>query len=668
MAVDEYGIEYDLRTDGTWYYNGINAVLRMMADGTLDMKCLKVTGEETSDQLIPLSDHQLSMGKKLIRVIGDNSFTCQSDITEDEDGKLPNPFQNIEAFDPEFATHRVAAYISTNSYSVYQATGYNLDPDDSEFNGYGVLSLSFDVGSDKNTFNYIVNQNQYTTDAQGNIHWNKGPDMLETLWASSRIDTGFNGSGTDQGRNKQLYCYTSFPIFDTKEHANAYINSGAIEGMLNGNHLEPGDYPAQYYYRQIVYRYDKNMNNKTIIRQSLDIWEVPKSEKIYGYTTKAVPYNVHLETTASSMVHGTSYQQLDEGAGEEITTFTPNDYWMIGGEIVTDGKYYYQAVISKNFPIYESEYDAHRYRDGHLTEDDGIGGSGYNMGTTYPTGDDVSNTKDDISDNSQASVLSHVYVGNLDAMTQIAQKMYTLPEGYDNILDWVNKSMAWYGENPIELFIDCYYCPIDVSDFIISGEDRSIQFGSTNVELTVPMQKVIYNGKVKSIINQFISGVYNDFRDNELVHYYLYLPYAGIKELGANIYLNKILDVKCTYDLRSHNIKYYLCCDGNLVDTVETSLGVNFPLIATDQAGKAQQNISAIMSLASSTASAAVGSVGLANGLADGIAGVATTGGVIGGLNEAAKDRGASGSLGNALGLMSSVTNAVTTAYSPIHK
>ena len=84
------------------------------------------------------------------------------------------------------------------------------------------------------------------------------------------------------------------------------------------------------------------------------------------------------------------------------------------------------------------------------------------------------------------------------------------------------------------------------------------------------------------------------------------------------------------FDITTHNLRYYLFADGVISDRVDGSVGVNIPLMATDQVNKAKNDRNSYYSLEKNKwnfAGAAAGAV--VGGVAAGPAG-AVVGGAVG--------------------------------------
>ena len=279
---------------------------------------------------------------------------------------------------------------------------------------------------------------------------------------------------------------------------------------------------------------------------------------------------------------------------------------------------YYYSSCNTNIPLAKNEDDAELYLD-HSINDDEM----YIQQREHPnkTGDSVDSQTSDLQDNSVRAILSRMYnmtYGNLVILSNVI---------FNNDATEMNnllKGLEMYGNNPIACIADLYYTPIDLSDFTDDTVTNSVKFGSYLAQPTnLSVKQINFNHGIKTLCNTFIHGQFGDWRDQELVNYELYLPFVGLTPLDNSIFVNHTLTIKVTYDLRSHNMKYYVFADNKLIFTKECSLGVNFVIMGNDTSGKAIQNLQNLSGLARSAAqiglsvASPLNAVGLASGAGD---------------------------------------------------
>ena len=197
--------------------------------------------------------------------------------------------------------------------------------------------------------------------------------------------------------------------------------------------------------------------------------------------------------------------------------------------------------------------------------------------------------------------------------------------------EYVDALWLW-GNNPIDFFIDLYYIPFSITNFYDTVA-ANLKFGTYQIPDTSYTAVKEANGNRITLFNTSFEGVYGDWRDYTLFKYELFLPYVGFIELDPQKYINKMVSCEMMFDITTHNLRYYLFADGVISDRVDGSVGVNIPLMATDQVNKAKNDRNSYYSLEKNKwnfAGAAAGAV--VGGVAAGPAGAAVgaTVGIIG--------------------------------------
>ena len=282
-----------------------------------------------------------------------------------------------------------------------------------------------------------------------------------------------------------------------------------------------------------------------------------------------------------------------------------------------NGRYYYSAC-NTNIPLANSEEDAFRYLEHEINDDEM-----YIQQKEHPnkSGDGINSQTDDLNECSVRAILSRLYTMSYSNLVILSNVIFNNDA---TEMESLLKGLEMYGNNPIACIADLYYTPIALSDFIDVTGTNSVKFGSYLAEPSgLSVNQVNFNKGIKQLCSTFIHGQFGDWRDQELVTYQLYLPFCGMMQLDSSVFVNHTLTVKVTYDLRSHNMKYYIFADAKLYTTKECSLGVNFVIMGNDTSGKAVQNLNNLTGLARSVAQVGlsvgspVNAVGLATGAGD---------------------------------------------------
>lgn len=380
---------------------------------------------------------------------------------------------------------------------------------------------------------------------------------------------------------------------------------------------------TNYYYTNIVHTCDSFGDNDTVINQSSGRFEIPKGSKIWGVVNDNYPYNVTLYTDTNAIKY---YANRYTDEFEYITELPHLNITYT--DTITDGNgNFAYGILTTNIPIWKTQTDANRYKNGQLDASQSLNsGGGFVPPRINRTGKDL------LRSNDIDSYDSGIFISNsggyatthLLTSSQLSSVFNLLYNEETNPWEQIKNGLRFYGENPIESLIDLYYCPIDLEQFSVVTQGGSIMFGSYQLELSTHPE-VISSGKMVQIANTMIVGTYHDYRDYENTRLYLYLPFVGMTELSIPAYMDKLLTIQATFDVKSHNMKYWLFADNQLVQSMECSLGVSIPVIASDFVGKAQQNIQAINSLATTATSVGGGIVGgVGGGVASAIMGGAS--------------------------------------------
>ena len=253
---------------------------------------------------------------------------------------------------------------------------------------------------------------------------------------------------------------------------------------------------------------------------------------------------------------------------------------------MADSYIFGKILPETNIPIFASVGDADSYLDGGNPTPiyDGGGGGG---SEDNETGTDEKETELNETSENQP-VLSSVYVCDMTAMQSFAETLYSTST---DIVNSITEGLKRYGENPINFVVDCFYVPFDVSSFITQASATQLPFGSYNADISGNLKKVTHNNTLLTIADFYFDSAYNDFRDYDY-NYYLYLPYIGISVIDVEQFLNKNIQIKAFFDIRTGNIKYYIFANQKMIKTFEGNIRVAMPLTGSDKAAQASQYIS----------------------------------------------------------------------------
>lgn len=425
----------------------------------------------------------------------------------------------------------------------------------------------------------------------------------------------YNYMNDTSGGFNSVIISSPFPVFLTQSLCDNYLATGeGVELALNYNaQIESTSTGIRYYFKTTTVKTNFGDTAREILSRDEGKFIIPNGSKLYGYVVDETPYNVRLVCTADEWYYSPEWN------GTEYTKQTQLPTTKIGTpDIIFNGIDYFFSTTETNIPIFKSQADGDRYEAGTIDESDGIGGTGY-QASQNATGTGITSTDLDCYETGIYVSASGGYsTTHLFSNTQIQSVFNLLYDEETNPWEQIKNGLRFYGENPVESVLGLYYCPIDLSQFCSTFNQSYVMFGSYKLDCAEhPTARA--GGKMVTLASTQIVAQFNDYRDYTNVVLYLYLPFIGIMTLDTASYIYKTMTIKCTMDIRTHTIKYWIFANNLLVDTYEGSVGVTLPIIASDFVGKAQENISAITGL-----------VGTGKGAVESIA-KGATGDVVGG-------------------------------------
>lgn len=176
----------------------------------------------------------------------------------------------------------------------------------------------------------------------------------------------------------------------------------------------------------------------------------------------------------------------------------------------------------------------------------------------------------------------------------------------DNIIDDIKKGLWLWNSDPIKCITGLYYVPFSVSTFFAeaSGAFKLGNYTPTQDGGGTYFRNYLNpNGTMKPItlFNTFFTPIYNDFRDYTHVKYELFLPFKSFVELDNSKYLNKQVKCDMIFDPMTHEVRYFLYCNGVITDRFDCSVGIEMPLISdskTERVGGIKQAVGGAVSVA----------------------------------------------------------------------
>lgn len=448
--------------------------------------------------------------------------------------------------------------------------------------------------------------------------------VISSIGGYNRLVLNIAGYDLDYTQWQSLDCtISSLPIVEKNKDASDYIDDNDTSVIYDSSEI-PSDYsnpPNMYYMYSRLYSVNSDYADKQQEYDRKVEFRIPDGVRICYYRDNESRSNVMLdiepcefkvrEYVNDNWTNWQTVTDLSVYKAHYFADIADNNY------IEFNNRYYYSAC-NTNIPLANSEDDAYRYLEHEINDDEM-----YIQQKEHPnkSGDGINSQTDDLNECSVRAILSRLYTMSYSNLVILSNVIFNNDA---TEMESLLKGLEMYGNNPIACIADLYYTPIALSDFIDVSVTNGVKFGSYLAEPSgLSVNQVNFNKGIKQLCSTFIHGQFGDWRDQELVTYQLYLPFCGMMQLDSSVFVNHTLTVKVTYDLRSHNMKYYIFADAKLYTTKECSLGVNFVIMGNDTSGKAIQNLNNLTGLARSVAQVGlsvgspVNAVGLATGAGD---------------------------------------------------
>ena len=463
-----------------------------------------------------------------------------------------------------------------------------------------------------------VNTNNIVVTNSGSIHY-------------SSIGTGTGGiTGTISRiasdplpwhRGCSINIEADFPIFTDLSEVTGSNEPSGFTYLANYSNILASDNSSYNTYKTQVGNGDYSNIDKAANYYSIantipnnQVWtartHLKKNGSVVAATSKAYDFRIQPDAkiafyitdringdaSANAILQISSSPWLQKSAYAPDSAYTEtvsldNEYWDGDWQDYDTGDSYV-GWFSTNIPCFRTAQDVQDYFDGKIGIDQAINGGD----TTFhisSIGDDLSST--DIPTVNLATSGAGCFIYDLsesDIKEIMSNYLYT--DDASLKAEYVDALWLW-GNNPIDFFIDLYYIPFSITNFYDTVA-ANLKFGSYQIPDTSYNAVKEANGDRIELFNTSFEGVYGDWRDYTLFTYELFLPYVGFIELDPQVYINKMVSCEMMFDITTHNLRYYLFADGVIADRIDGSVGVNIPLMATDQVNKAKNDRSAYYS------------------------------------------------------------------------
>ena len=405
---------------------------------------------------------------------------------------------------------------------------------------------------------------------------------------------------------------TSFPIINTTEQLNAYLQTGDYAKEINPktDWILAIDGTKSPLYK-LKWKCD-SISENDIARVRIGYGGYDDiSGKISMHKWQLVDY--------SPSHFNTNYAQINNSVWGEVAKIVSPLASLEAVYIAVQLEYYSTPTVLPTqyssimyCELFKNQKNEHMYGDIGFLEKDNNGlynkvtngdGSTFTVkdgdaGSKIVTDDDddgYSDDKDnDENDNdtsdvsSGIGVLTTTFKMTKDRLKQLGRFLWG-----SNIFD----NFSLICNNPIENIISCKSIPLS-----LNGTTQKIILG--NVDTGVNGDKVSNNFAKQNIGSIAIAEKYHNFLDYApYTNVIIYLPYVGFKELDTNLVMGKTLSISYTVDIitggclcqiKSNNVKLYEF-NGNM--------GIDIPITASNRAQVEAGYISSGIGIASSVAS-----------------------------------------------------------------
>ena len=431
---------------------------------------------------------------------------------------------------------------------------------------------------------------------------------------------------------------SNIPIFDTKEHAVAYLTESNAVARVNMIKLYAVNYDAgeveetkEFFYYGYAHNYtvdefgNYSENNEPVLYKG---FRVKSTGRVSLYVVDGISDgNLKLRINMSDVqIAYYSYDGVTWQNQQGSPTTLPFDFvWRKWNKEI--GTFYCSGIggnlYETNCYIFGTKEESDDYNDG--TDETGQGALNYgdvNPDAPFnPTGlEDDATTFGEVY---TRAFFSQQYICSASALQEISNAMFdTTQGGITGIFEDIKKGLEMYGENVIDAVQGCMFYPFDLNQVFTNTQNQGyIYFGGYKFDLqNTTVNKIIYPNGFIDFGSVKIEKTFNNYRDYApYQRLYVYLPYISWIELDINKYLDKTVNVKYFIDTRSGMCMAVLSANGVFTDYVSGQLGVSIPMTLTDYSRFASAQIQTLCSGGKSALSQ--GSVGgsLGQGVTQGL-------------------------------------------------
>ena len=418
----------------------------------------------------------------------------------------------------------------------------------------------------------------------------------------------------DQQYSTPFVIDSSIPIFVDYESAMDYITTGNVQAgkCFNLDNMMLSE-PTQHMISTRTYEYDQDKNCTGQDSETHVLYlRTFTGQKVSAYVDDdKSKYNIRINLTQGSSDIDTVQYRVGAGSFQTVTIddFNASQYAKGFNTWKDFEPYGISGFVKGNlwrctFDVFANKTDSDLWNNP-ITHDQVTplnfdkDGNPINMSDTGTPATSESDLNDDYKDGTQGVVT--LWELTKAHLAIIGNKLFTA--GTD-ILD----AFKIFGDSPINAVVSLYHCPIDISSMCELIADSEVKLGLTTVTCS-GAQYVAKYGKLLTLGSIVVNPFYNDFRDYNNFSFELHLPFSSPISLDARDIMNKTLTIKATCDAYAMQMRYYICIDGIVTQTVDCSFGHQVAIMGNDYAGKMKEVRQDIFNTATTAINIATGTV-----------------------------------------------------------
>ena len=404
----------------------------------------------------------------------------------------------------------------------------------------------------------------------------------------------------------------NFPIFDTKEHWQAYIVNGSLDGCLNLE--EEQDIDTQ------LFHIFNRVGSAKITYGNVDVITQGNWKSMKFYANHIPCFYMSNENSFSMVLRASKVvSSIGMNGPSYMLDYVPESEWRQGelfyhdgfygdvdkyktafAQIPSNSTYIYGNVCDTDIPIFRNQAEAEQFMNDEIDIDDSINydqiASYYDKDLTNKTG--LPEIATEFGQVYTRAFFSQMYLCTADAVQEVSNALfdYDVPTLSGQ---WaaIKIGLEMYGTNPMEVIQSLRFYPFDLTSVFTSiAPQNYLWIGAYNLSMTNVVQKIVYLNGYKDLGHIVLKRTFNDWRDFEpYTTVSVYLPYIGRYKIDASKYYNKDVNVRYYIDIRTGACCACLIANGVLIDWFDGIIGTDMPITLTDYSSYAQNQLNMIM-------------------------------------------------------------------------